>query len=96
MSYHLHSPVSPAMLSTNLNIEILSGIIKNKIAYRSITKTGNSEFFHCCWRTQTKRCSSTSISLSEFLIERIALGGVTVISKRDVFVEVLTDEPLLG
>jgi len=80
------------MLSTNLNIEILNGIIKNKIAY----KTGNSEFFHCCWRTQTKRCSSTSISLSEFLIERIALGGVTVISKRDVFVEVLTDEPLLG
>ena len=84
------------MLSTNLNIEILNGIIKNKIAYCSITKTGNSEFFHCCWRTQTKRCSSTSISLSEFLIEEVALGGVTVISKRDVFVEVLTDEPLLG
>jgi len=53
MRYHLDSPVRP---STNLNIGILNGIAKNKVAYYSIAKTGNSELSHCCWRTQTKRC----------------------------------------
>lgn len=45
MRYYLHSPIRP---STNLNIGVLNGIAKNKVAYCSIAKTGNSELSHCC------------------------------------------------
>lgn len=72
MRYHLHSPVRS---STDLNIEILNCIVKNKVAYCSIIKTGNSELSHCCWRTQTKWCSGISVLLSEFLTEGVAPAG---------------------
>jgi len=45
MRYYLYSPIRP---STNLNIGVLNGIAKNKVAYCSIAKTGNSELSHCC------------------------------------------------